>query len=131
MTAVLASSLSPATVAPRGQTVFNLACPAKRLCPEIERHYRGCLGRHDQQSCATFVTLFRQLVAEYDCQRPFDHTHATDYIVPEALAAYKDTAQVRKQFLKGNAQAATGIVVHSLLRKGMLIEIDAIAVLDG
>jgi 2-iminobutanoate/2-iminopropanoate deaminase len=59
-----------------------------------------------------------------------DLVKTTDYIVPSAVAAYKDTGRVRQQFLKGNAQAATGIIVHSLLKEGMLIEIDAVAVLD-
>ena len=59
-----------------------------------------------------------------------DLVKTTDYIVPEALATYRETATVQRQFLGGNAQAATGIVVHSLLKPGMLIEIDAIAILD-
>jgi hypothetical protein len=46
------------------------------------------------------------------------------------VATYKETGEIRRQYLKGNARAATGVIVHSLLKKGMLIEIDAIAVLD-
>lgn len=59
-----------------------------------------------------------------------DIVKTTDYIVPEAVAEYKETGAIRREFLKGNARAATGVIVHSLLKKGMLIEIDAIAVLD-
>jgi enamine deaminase RidA (YjgF/YER057c/UK114 family) len=59
-----------------------------------------------------------------------DIVKTTDYIVPEAVATYKETGEIRRQYLKGTARAATGVIVHSLLKKGMLIEIDAIAVLD-
>lgn len=59
-----------------------------------------------------------------------DIVKTTDYIVPEAVATYKETGEIRRQYLKGTGRAATGVVVHSLLKKGMLIEIEAIAVLD-
>ena len=59
-----------------------------------------------------------------------DIVKTTDYIVPAAVPRYKETGAVRREFLKGTARAATGVIVHSLLKEGMLIEIDAIAVLD-
>lgn len=44
---------------------------------------------------------------------------------------YKNTASVRREFLKGTTPAATGVLVAGLLRKDALIEISAIAVLRG
>lgn len=43
---------------------------------------------------------------------------------------YKGTADVRREVFKGSYPASTGILVSGLLRKGALIEISAIAVLD-
>ncbi len=44
---------------------------------------------------------------------------------------YRGTADVRREFFPNGFPAATGVVVKQLLRPGALIEIDAIAVLDG
>ena len=61
----------------------------------------------------------------------FDNVIKTvDYITPEALPHYVETAKVRREYFKGNYPAATGVVVNRLLRDDWLIEIDAIAVLD-
>ncbi|HEX77798.1 MAG TPA: RidA family protein [Dehalococcoidia bacterium] len=59
-----------------------------------------------------------------------DVVKTTDYIVAEALPSYKQTAQVRREFLGDQPPAATGIVVHRLLDPDALIEIDAIAIVD-
>ncbi len=59
-----------------------------------------------------------------------DVIKTTDYITLEALPEYPSTAEIRREYFKGNYPAATGIVVHSLLRKDWLIEIEAIAILD-
>ena len=60
-----------------------------------------------------------------------DVIKTTDYIIPEAVADYVKTADIRREFFKGNYSAATGVVVHSLLRPDWLIEIEFTAVLDG
>jgi enamine deaminase RidA (YjgF/YER057c/UK114 family) len=59
-----------------------------------------------------------------------DVIKTVDYITPEALPEYPSTAEIRREYFKGNYPAATGIVVHGLLRKDWLIEIEALAVLD-
>ncbi len=60
-----------------------------------------------------------------------DVIKTTDYIAPEAVPDYLKTAAVRREyFRKGSYPAATGVVVHSLLRPDWLIEIDFLAVLD-
>jgi len=53
-----------------------------------------------------------------------------EYITPAALANYKATADVRRQYFKYDFPAATGVVVNRLLRDDALIEVDVLAVLD-
>lgn len=59
-----------------------------------------------------------------------DVIKTVDYITPQALPDYTQTAEIRRQYFKGNYPAATGIVVNRLLREDWLIEIEALAVLD-
>jgi len=59
-----------------------------------------------------------------------DVIKTVDYITPQALLDYPKTAQIRREYFNNNYPAATGIVVHSLLRPDWLIEIDFLAVLD-
>lgn len=59
-----------------------------------------------------------------------DVVKTVDYVAPAALESYSATAQVRREYFKDAFPAATGIVVNRLLRDGVLIEIDAIAVVD-
>ena len=58
-----------------------------------------------------------------------DIVKTVDYITTKE--GYKGTADVRREYFKNGFPAATGIVVKELLRPEALIEIDAIAVLDG
>ena len=57
-----------------------------------------------------------------------DIVQTTDYIT--TTEGYRETAEVRREFMTGGFSAATGVIVAGLLRPGALIEIDAIAVLD-
>jgi hypothetical protein len=57
--------------APAGQREFNVRCPAKDLLPKLDLAYHRCNNGH-RDSCESFVTLFRQALPEYDCQRTFD-----------------------------------------------------------
>ena len=57
-----------------------------------------------------------------------DVVWTTDYITTSEN--YKATAEVRRQYFGENFPASTGIMVKDLMRKGALIEIDAVAVLD-
>jgi enamine deaminase RidA (YjgF/YER057c/UK114 family) len=60
-----------------------------------------------------------------------DVIKTTDYITPQAAPRYAKTADIRRAYFKeGGYPAATGIVVHSLLRPDWLIEIDFLAVID-
>lgn len=53
-----------------------------------------------------------------------------EFITPAALEHYAASARVRQEFLKPPYPAATGVVCDRLLRPEMLIEVDAVALLD-
>lgn len=59
-----------------------------------------------------------------------DVIKTVDYITPQAVPDYPATAEIRREYFKGNYPAATGIIVNGLLRKDWLIEIEALAILD-
>ncbi len=52
-----------------------------------------------------------------------------DYIT--TTENYKATAAVRREFFKGAQPTSTGVLVAGLLRDGAVIEISAVAVLEG
>ncbi|MBI2934783.1 MAG: RidA family protein [Chloroflexi bacterium] len=58
-----------------------------------------------------------------------DVVKITDYITPEALVNYRETAAVRREFLGESFPASTGVVVNRLVRSDFLVEIDVIAVM--
>lgn len=57
-----------------------------------------------------------------------DVVKTNDYILDRN--GYRETAEVRRHYLGPDYPAATGIIVKGLFGKGVLIEIDAVAVLD-
>jgi enamine deaminase RidA (YjgF/YER057c/UK114 family) len=59
-----------------------------------------------------------------------DVIKTVDYITPQAVPEYPETADIRREYFKGNYPAATGIIVNGLLHKDWLIEVEALAVLD-
>ena len=81
VTAVAIAFGVSASQAPRGMTTFNQVCPAPRLLPQLEAQYQSCL-REQSQACERFVATYRELLPEYDCQRPHDATPGVNYIVP-------------------------------------------------
>jgi len=71
-------------------------------------------------------TLLERMGASMD-----DVIKTTDYIAPQAVPQYAKTAEIRREYFKeGSYPAATGVVVHSLLRPDWLVEIDFLAVVD-
>ena len=59
----------------------------------------------------------------------FDNVVKTvDYVDPQALAKYRQTAEVRRQYLGDGPVASTGICIDALLRPDALIEVSAVAV---
>ncbi len=53
-----------------------------------------------------------------------------EFVTPEGLRHYRETAGVRREFFQAPYPTATGIVCEALLRPEMLIEVDAWAVLS-
>ena len=59
----------------------------------------------------------------------FDNVVQTvDYIDPTALPQYRETGEIRREFLRGSPVASTGICVERLLRSDALLEVSAVAV---
>jgi enamine deaminase RidA (YjgF/YER057c/UK114 family) len=56
-----------------------------------------------------------------------DIVQTVDYVT--TTERYRETAAVRREFLKGAQPTATGVIVAGLLRRDALIEISAVAVL--
>jgi len=59
-----------------------------------------------------------------------DVIKTVDFITPQAVPDYPATAEIRREYFGDNYPAATGVIVHGLLRKDWLIEIEALAVLE-
>ena len=54
-----------------------------------------------------------------------------DYIAPQALLQYADSAAARRDFYQGSYPAATGIPINRLLRPEGHVEVETIAVKSG
>ena len=87
--------------------------------------YKGDLVGQVKCIYETVKGILEKAGASFD-----DVVKTTDYITPQAVADYVKTADIRREYFKGNYPAATGVVVHSLLRPDWLIEIEFTAVLD-
>ncbi|WP_271627688.1 RidA family protein [Bradyrhizobium sp. CCBAU 11445] len=53
-----------------------------------------------------------------------------EYVTPASLTRYRDVAGVRSKLLKDPLPASTGLISEALMRPEMLINVDALAVLD-
>jgi enamine deaminase RidA (YjgF/YER057c/UK114 family) len=87
--------------------------------------HEGDLRAQTRHIYEAVAKLLEKAGASFD-----DVVKTTDYVVPRALPQYAQTAEIRREFFKGDYPAATGVVVHSLLRPEWLIEIEFTAVLD-
>jgi enamine deaminase RidA (YjgF/YER057c/UK114 family) len=87
--------------------------------------YKGDLIGQMKYIYETVQGILEKAGASFD-----DVVKTTDYISPLAVADYVKSADIRREYFKGNYPAATGVVVHTRLRPDWLIEIDFIAVLD-
>jgi enamine deaminase RidA (YjgF/YER057c/UK114 family) len=88
--------------------------------------YPGNLDSQMRYIYESVKTLLEKMGASMD-----DVIKTTDYITPQAVPQYAKTAEIRREYFKdGSYPAATGVVVHSLLRPDWLIEIEFLAVVD-
>ena len=58
-----------------------------------------------------------------------DIVKTTEFITSDGLRNYRAVGDLRRDFFQKDFPAATGVVVNSLLRPGLLIQVDAIAIL--
>jgi len=88
--------------------------------------YAGDLNAQMRYIFESVKNLLEKMGASMD-----DVIKTTDYITPQAVPDYGKTAAIRREYFKEDGYpAATGVVVHSLLRPDWLIEIDFLAVID-
>lgn len=83
---------------------------------------RGDIVAQTRQIFRTFERLLN--AAGGSCE---DIVETTDFIT--TTENYRQTADVRREFLRSARPASTGVIVAGLLREGALIEISAVAVL--
>ena len=79
------------------------------------------MAAQTRQIFLKFGEVLTEAGATYD-----DIVQTTDYIT--TTEGYAGTSDVRREFFKNGFPASTGIIVAGLLRRGALIEIDAVAV---
>jgi len=125
---VLLSLLSATLIAreaPRDMKQFNVSCPAHELLPKLDAAYHECGHEHQGKSCDNFVSLFSQLLPEYDCQRRFDHSASKDYVVPAvwlAGAAHEDYVHLLSSLKQHNARCLFGSAKFRVTLDGALAE---------
>ena len=89
----------------------------------------GNVMHNDDMVAQTRVIYQKMEAILKEAGASFDNVVKTiDYIT--TVENYKKTAIVRREFFKNRFPASTGVVVKSLLKKGVLIEIEAVCVLD-
>ncbi len=80
------------------------------------------------QATQTYANI-RQVVEAAGCTMK-DVVKTTEFITADALESYRGVGQLRREVFGGEFPAATGVVVNSLMRPGLLIQVDAIAIRD-
>ena len=68
--------------APPGMAAFNVTCPAKELCPLLDKAFETCRNTKNAEVCSIYIQILRKLAPNYDCQRAFDNTPEKKFIVP-------------------------------------------------
>lgn len=95
------------------------------VSPEGKVLWPGDIVKQTRQTYENIGVLLKACGASFD-----DVVKTIDYVAPVGLEKYRETAEVRREFFKEPFPAATGVVVDRLIRKGMLIEIDVVAVVE-
>lgn len=108
----------PAVVA--GRTLYLGGAGAAAVAPAGEG-----AGEVGGQARAAYEALLRTLAAA-GCG-PQDLLSTVEYVTPQALPAYREVADVRRELLREPYPASTGIVCHALARPGLLLEVVATA----
>ena len=85
----------------------------------------GDVGAQTRKIYEKFETVLAAAGGSFD-----DVVKTVDYVTPEGLKDYRETAGIRREYFTGSSPAAMGFVANKLLRPDAMIEIDCIAVLD-
>jgi aminoacrylate peracid reductase len=86
-------------------------------------------GKGDIVAQADFIFRKMEKILEAAGGSLDDVVKTTDYVT--TLERYNETAAVRRKYFRSGFPAATGVVVKALVNPEALIEIDAIAIIDG
>lgn len=96
------------------------------LDPETERAVHA--GDVVEQTRHTYAGILK--VVEAAGLKPENVVKTIEYVTPDAIPRYRETAEVRKEFFTEPYPSATGVICEGLLRPEFLIEIDAWAVVS-
>jgi hypothetical protein len=109
------SATSFSAEAPKDMKEFNKTCPAPTLCKQIQQEMETCKTK---KSCEAFLTSYKKLLPQYDCQRPFDRTATKNYIVP-AIWLCEDHEELLGFLSKMKSKNAQKLFGSSALRSSL------------
>ena len=96
----------------------------------VDHRTGAVVGEGDVLAQTTQVYSNLKTVLEEAGGSMADVMKTTEFITPPGLRGYRGVGDIRRKFFGGEFPAATGVVVSSLLRPDLLIQVDAIAILD-
>ncbi|MDP6127713.1 MAG: RidA family protein [Dehalococcoidales bacterium] len=108
----------------KGNMLFISGMNACRIDPDSGRSIaQGDIADQTAEIYSRMKEILEAAGASFE-----DVVATTDYIT--ISENYKATAEVRRQYFGESFPASTGVIVNGLLGRGVLIEINAVAVLD-
>lgn len=96
----------------------------------LNHHTGAIVGAGDVLAQTRQVYSNIQTVLEASGGTMDDVVKTIEFVTPPGLDSYRRVAEIRKEFFPKDYPAATGVVVNSLVRPGLLIQVEAVAILD-
>ena len=96
----------------------------------LDHRSGAVVGEGDILAQTTQVYSNLQAVVEAAGGSMADIMKTTEFITPAGVREYRGVGDIRRRFFGDTFPAATGVVVSSLLRPELLIQVDATAILD-
>ncbi len=96
----------------------------------VDHRTGAVVGEGDVLAQTTQVYSNLKAVLEAAGGSMADVVKTTELITPPGLRGYRGVGDIRRRFFGDEFPAATGVVVSSLLRPELLIQVDATAILD-
>ena len=137
---VIASTSPPEAVNPGWDRYGKLTySPAVRAGGTLFMSGQAALDPHTERAVhpgdivAQTEYTYRNVIAVLEAAGlgPEDLVKTVEYVTPEGLERYRETAAVRRALLGEPYPASTGIICRSLLRREFTIEIDPMAIFPG